>query len=148
MRAPIPLAEGSPPHPPSVNQGARRPLGATPPVSPNPGRNGPHRSGPHPRFRHPSISLQLRYPRDENRFFPGPHRPARCGNPNPTRRSLIGWGAWSESNPGRIGPHPRFRIPSISLQLRHPGGENGSPPGWHRPARCGNPNPAGRSLIG
>ena len=49
---------------------------------------------------------------------------------------------------GRIGPHPRFSNPSIHLQLRQRGDENGDPPGRNCPARCGNPNPAGRSLIG
>ena len=50
--------------------------------------------------------------------------------------------------PGKIGPHPRFRNPSKHLQLRQPSDENGDPPGRNRLARCGNPNPAGRSLIG
>ena len=40
---------------------------------------------------------------------------------------------------GRIGPHPRFSIPSIHLQLRQRGDENGDLPGRNRPARCGNP---------
>ena len=55
--------------------------------------------GPHPRFRHPSMFLQLRHPGEENRVLPGRHRPARCGNPNPTDRSLISGG-----NPPP--PHP------------------------------------------
>ena len=50
-------------------------------------------------------------------------------------------------HPGRIDPPPRFRNPSAHLQIRHPGDENGDPPGRNRPARCANPNPAGRSLI-
>ena len=49
---------------------------------------------------------------------------------------------------GSIGPHPRFSNPSIHLQHRQRGDENGDPPGRNRPARCGNPNTAGRSLIG
>ena len=48
---------------------------------------------------------------------------------------------------GMIGPHPWFSNPSVHLQLRLSGDENGDPPGRNRPARCGNPNPAGRSLI-
>ena len=84
--------------------------------------------------------LQLRHPGDNNRVLPGRHRPTRCGNPNPTGRSLIDWGAWSERNPGRIGPHPQFRIPSVSPQLRNPRDENGSPLGRHWPGRCGKSN--------
>ena len=49
---------------------------------------------------------------------------------------------------GRTGPHPRFSNSSIRLQLRHRGDENGDHPGRNRPAWCGNPDHAGRSLIG
>ena len=49
---------------------------------------------------------------------------------------------------GRIGPHPRFSNLSIHLQLQQRGDENGDPQGRNRPARCGNPNPASRSLSG
>ena len=38
--------------------------------------------------------------------------------------------------------------PSIPLQLRQPGDENGDSPGRNRPARCGYHSPNGRSLIG
>ena len=63
--------------------------------------------GFHPRIRKPSISLQFRQPRNNNGDPPGRDRPARCGNPSPTRRSLIDWGSYIEP------AHPREdRFPS------------------------------------
>ena len=77
-------------------------------------------------------------------------RPARCGNPSPTGRSLIGWRSYID--PAHPGGH-RFSSPdqkyfNYTLQLRQPRGENGVPLGRHRLARCGSPSPASRSLIG
>ena len=43
----------------------------------------------------------------------------------------------------RIRFHPRIINPSKFLHLQQPGDENGDTPGRYRPARCGNPNPAG-----
>ena len=51
------------------------------------------------------------------------------------------------THPGRRGPHPRPRSPSLYLQLRQLADEDGDPPGRHRRARCGNPNPTDRLLI-
>ena len=114
-------------------------------VPPHPGRTGSR-----PRIINPSISLQFQQPGDENGDFPGRYRPARCGNPNPTHRLLIGWGSWRQ-RAARVSPranvefapltrkirsHPRIRNPSIPLQLRQPGDENGDPTGQYHPARC------------
>ena len=41
-------------------------------------------------------SLQHRQARDGNGDPPGRNRPARCGNPSSTGRSLIGWGSFIE----------------------------------------------------
>ena len=49
---------------------------------------------------------------------------------------------------GRVGPHSRFSNPTIHLQHRQREHENGDPPGRNRPARCRNPSPINRSLIG
>ena len=43
-------------------------------------------------FWHYMVYLQLRQHGDESGDPPGRNRPARCGNPSPTVRSLIGWG--------------------------------------------------------
>ena len=59
-------------------------------------------------------SLQPRPPEDKNQVLPSRHRPARCGNPNPTGQSLIIWGAYTERNTGRRGPRPRCRNPRIT----------------------------------
>ena len=47
---------------------------------------------------------------------------------------------------GTTSSHPRFSNPSVHLQLRQRGDENGDPLGRNRPAWCGTP--ARRSLIG
>ena len=52
------------------------------------------------------------------------------------------------SHPGKISLCPRFRNPSVHRQLLQPGDENGDLPGRNYPARFGNHNHAGRSLIG
>ena len=92
----------------------------------------------HPRVGNPSIHLKLQQTGDENGDPPGRYRPARCGNPNPAGRSLIGWGSRIKpASPGDDRVPPRIRNSSIHLQLRQPG---------DRPARCGNPSPTG--LIG
>ena len=90
--------------------------------------------------RNPSKPLQLRRTGDENVDPPGRYGPARCGNPNSTGRSFLGWGVWSQSHPERIGPHPRIINHSIHLQLRETGDENDVPPGRHRLAWYRNPN--------
>ena len=70
--------------------------------------------GFHPRIRKPSISLQFRQPRNNNGDPPGRDRPARCGNPSPTRRSLIDWGSYIEP------AHPREdRFPSPIWRYFH-----------------------------
>ena len=79
----------------------------------------------------------------EHGDLPGRNRPARCGNPSHTGRSVT-----AHSGEDRIGFHPRIRNPSIPLQLRQLGDENNDPLGRNRPARCVNPSPTGRSLIG
>ena len=115
-------------------------------VPPNPGRIISH-----PRIRNPSIFLQLQPPGDENGDLPGRYRPARYGNPNPTRWLLNGGGSWNQRaagvaprdnvelppHPERIRSHPRIRNPSKSLQIQQTGGENADPPGRYRPAGCG-----------
>ena len=68
-----------------------------------------------------SINLQLRRTGDEDGGPPERYRPAWCGNPKPTGRSLIGWGSWSQRHQGRIGFHSRIRNPSVHLQLRRTG---------------------------
>ena len=130
-RAHPPLALGQ-----SGERGARRelPLGETP-------RSRRNREGPHPRFRNPSIHLRLRQAGDENGDPPVRNRSARCGIPNPTCRSLIGWGS-------RINPAPPRddRIPSPDQKYLHTSttptnwGRKRYPPGRNRPARCGNPS--------
>ena len=89
--------------------------------------------------------------------FPSPN-PIGRGTPSPAFGKSGGEGRGAgvaprgnpaiPPHPGRIGHNPRFRNPSIDLQIRQTGDENGDPPGRHRPARCGHPNPTSRSLIG
>ena len=86
LSSPNRIGRGSPPRPAGVDP-RRTPL----PVPPHHGSIGIH-----PRFRHPSIYQQFRHRRDEKRVLPGRHRPARCGNPNPTGRSQNDGGAKSE----------------------------------------------------
>ena len=108
------------PPPPVLGQsaGEARAAGVAPrgytAISPHPGRIGLH-----PRFCNPSIHQQLRQPRDENGDAPDRHRPARCGNPNPTGRSLIGWGSRKKPTPpgdDRIpSPDQKYLHTSITL---------------------------------
>ena len=91
--SPNPIGRGLPLRPPLANQGARSALRkvaprGNPTISPHTGKIGPH-----PRFRYPSIHLQLRQRGVENCDPPNRNRPARCGNPNPARQSLIGSGS-------------------------------------------------------
>ena len=89
---------------------ARAAGGTTPPVPLHPGRIGPHL-----RFRHPSIHLQLQHPGQENRILPSRHRRPRCGNPN-SHGPIADWmGRVERRQHGGIGPHPRFRYPSVPL---------------------------------
>ena len=77
--------------PPALGESGRecRAAGASPrgnlSISPH-----PRRIGPHLWFRNPPIHPQLRQPRDENGDPPSGNRPAWCGNPRPTGRSLAG----------------------------------------------------------
>ena len=105
--------------------------------------------------KYPSISLQLHQTGDKNADPSGRYRSARCGHPNPISWLLIGWGSWSQPaarvasrdnvevlpHPGRITFDLRMKNPSIHLQLRQAGNENGDPPVLHRPAGCGKPQP-------
>ena len=91
------------PPPPALGQsgGKARAAGVAPrgnsTISPHTGRIGPHS-----RFSTPSMHLQLRQRGDENDDPPGRNRPARCGNPSTTGRSLIGWGSYIEpAHPGK-----------------------------------------------
>ena len=60
------------------------------------------------------------------------YRPARCEPP--THRLMAGWlGLVSRRQPERIGPHTRSTNPSIPLQLRRTGDQNGDPLGRYRP---------------
>ena len=50
-------------------------------------------------------------------------------------------GSNSQNHAGSTRSHRRINNASIHLQLQHTGGENGDPPGRHRPAQCGNLDP-------
>ena len=54
----------------------------------------------HSRIRNLSIPLQLRQPGDESGDPPGRNRPARCGNPSPTGRSLLAGDRREPARPG------------------------------------------------
>ena len=79
-----------------------------PTISPHPGRISPH-----PWFRNRSIYLKLRQPGDENGDPADRNRPARCGTPNPTGQSRIGWGLENKASAtrGRQGPILGSEIP-------------------------------------
>ena len=65
------------------------------------------------------------------------------------RRLLIAdlAGVRGASAPGEDRFHPRIINPSIHVQLRRIGDENGGPPGPYRPARCGN-SISGHAICG
>ena len=101
---------------------------------PSPGQKSFHIStSPNTRRRKPDLS--------------GRYRPARCGNPSPTGRLLIGWGSSCQRvarvapriyaavppHLGRISSHPWVRNPSLSLQRQIPGDVKADFPGGYRP---------------
>ena len=75
---------------------------------------------------------------------PGRNLPARCGNPNPTDRSLIGWGSHLQpTHPGDDrfpSPYHKYFHTFTTPKIWGTWGRN-------RPTRCGNSSPTGRSLI-
>ena len=89
------------------------------------------------------------------------YHPERRGNLHATGWLLIGRGSWRQrgtrvaplanfenlSPPETICSHHQMRKSSTLLNLQHPGGGNGDPPGRIRLARCGIPNPTGWSLC-
>ena len=89
-------------------------------------------------FRAP-ISLVEGFPRPFTRPRPNMGRGARGGS------CPAGHPPSVSPHPGMIGSHPRFRHPSISLQFRHPGDENGK--GTHGNGRVGKMW-SGRERVG
>ena len=70
----------------------------------------------HPRIRNPSRHRQLRQPGNENGDPRGRNRPARCGNPSTTGRSLMaGDRTFLPAHPGE----DRFASPDQELSLIH-----------------------------
>ena len=110
------------PPPPVLGQsgGEARAAGVTPRGNPT---ISPHTGtiGHHPRFSNPPIHLQLRQRGGENGDSPGRNRPARCGNPSPTGRSLTCWGSYIEP------PHPEedtFPSPNEQILLKRCNSDN------------------------
>ena len=122
----------------------------------------PEKIRSHPQVRNPKISLLLQLPGDVNANPPGRYGPARCENPSPTGRLMIGWGLSSQRaarvahriyaavppHPGKISSNPRVSNRSISLQPQIPGDVKADLLGQCRLAGCGNASPTGRLLIG
>ena len=85
-------------------------------VPPHPGRISSH-----PRIINYLKSLQLPQPGNENGGPPDRHRPARCGNPNPTDWLLISWGSWlMEPACGGSCPSGQRRCPGSPGEYKFP----------------------------
>ena len=88
----------------------------------------PGRIGSHLLIINPSITLRKRQRGDENGDSPSPNHPARCGNPSPTGRSLIGRGSYiGPAHPEQDRFHPQIKNRSIRVQLRLPGDQTRDP---------------------